>query len=97
MISENCSIDEFVETVKGKDTQEVIALAIDEATRADRMVYRTKRSDGPCPNGEAEYSHDLKTLIGYMRYTVKPKRPQDKAYRLYNAYWGEPDQPSLDH
>ena len=41
MISENCSIEEFVETVKDKAPWEVIALAVEEATQADRMIHRT--------------------------------------------------------
>ncbi|HSO19033.1 MAG TPA: hypothetical protein VLT88_06230 [Desulfosarcina sp.] len=91
MISENCSLEEFVETVKGKEPWEVIMLAVEEATSAERMFLRSKRgADGGRNYGEA-YSRHLKRLINYFRYTVKPKRPKDKAYRLYFTYWGEPD------
>ena len=42
MISKKFDIEEFVEVVKGKDSQEVIALAVEEATKADRMVMKTR-------------------------------------------------------
>jgi hypothetical protein len=92
MISENCSIDEFVETVKNKDDWEVLALALEEANRADRMSLRSKASETPNQNAEKTYSHDLKQLINYMRYSVKPKRPQERAYHLYQTYWGTQSQ-----
>jgi len=91
MISENCSIDEFVEAVKDKDSWEVLTLAVDEATWADRMAHRTVRcnlTQNPCG---IQYSRHLKQLINYLRFEVKPKRPRDKAYRLYSMYWGNPD------
>jgi hypothetical protein len=45
MISKNYSIEEFVEVVKGKDSYEVIALAVEEATKADRKVVTVPRYD----------------------------------------------------
>jgi hypothetical protein len=88
MISENCSIDEFVETVKDKKPWEVIALAVEEATRADRLFYRNRlRSENGLFCGE-HYSNRLKQLIAYLRYTVKPRRVNDEVYHLYTAHWG---------
>ena len=90
MISENCSISEFVESVKGKETWEVITLAVDEATRADRMIFRACRCSGNRCYTEGHYSRHLKRLIDYLRYTVTPKRRNDEVYHLYTAYWGQP-------
>jgi hypothetical protein len=96
MISENCSIDEFVEAVTGKAAKEVIALAIDEATRADRIFLRTRHHPAQRPLlCGLTYSRHLKELIGYLRYTVKPRRPRARAYQLYMQHWGAPHpQPS---
>jgi DNA-binding HxlR family transcriptional regulator len=88
MISEDCSIEEFVETVKGKETWEVLSLAIDEATRSDRMSFRMHQRTGKALLCCQTYSGQLKQLINYLRYTVKPQRPTSKAYRLYMAHWG---------
>jgi hypothetical protein len=96
MISENCSIDEFVEAVKDKDTWEVLTLAVDEATWADRRAYRTNRDCHQQPPCGQQYSQHLKQLINYLRFEVKPKRPRDKAYRLYLMYWGNPTQGHTD-
>jgi hypothetical protein len=87
MISENCRFDEFVETVKGKTPWEVIPLAVEEATWADRKFLRENRN-GSCEiDFSNEYSLSLKRLINYMRYAIKPKRTNDKVYQLYTAYW----------
>jgi hypothetical protein len=88
MISENCTIGEFVEAVKDKGSGEVIALAVEEATRADRMFYRACRCSGDHCSCEDKYSRHLKRLIGYLRYSVKPKRRNDEVYQLYTAHWG---------
>jgi hypothetical protein len=83
MISENCRIDDFVETVKNKAPWDALSMAIEEANWADHMAYRAER------NTEFQtYSRQLKRLIGYLRYSVTPRRPEDKAYRLYMQHWG---------
>jgi hypothetical protein len=87
MISDNCRIDEFVETVKGKSPWEVIPLAVEEATWADRKFMRHHRNGAGESDFGQEYSRSLKQLINYMRYTIKPKRANDKVYQLYTAYW----------
>ena len=94
MISENCSIDEFVERVKDREAWEVIVLAVDEATQADRLAYH---ADGPGDDQLAcseQYSRHLKQLVDYLRYTVKFKRPNDDVYRLYTTHW---ENPETDH
>ncbi|WP_172683925.1 hypothetical protein [Desulfosarcina cetonica] len=35
-----------------------------------------------------QYARQLKQLINYLRFEIKPKRPESKAYRLYVANWG---------
>jgi hypothetical protein len=73
MISENCSIHEFVESVKGKETWEVITLAVEVATRADRMYYHTCHDAGEGMHNGLDYSRHLKRLINYLRFEVKPR------------------------
>ena len=88
MISENCSLEEFVETVKGKEPWEVIMLAVEEATGAERMVYRSKNKAQDRLSCNERYSRHLKRLISLLRYEVKFKRPNDEVYRLYTTHWG---------
>ena len=93
MISKKFDIEEFVEVVKGKDSQEVIALAVEEATKADRMVMKTRKQ------GKTEklqtYSRQLKRLINYHRYVMKPSRRTKTTYNLYMKYWGTTDLPDF--
>lgn len=72
----------------------MISLAIDEATQADRMFIRNlARTEKPLHCSQP-YSRNLKQLINYLRSAVKLKRPLDKAYSLYMAHWGTPEQES---
>ena len=88
MISENFSIDEFVEAVKDREILDVVSLAVDEATEAERNYYRGHRRQPDLSSDSRDYSIELKQLIDYLRFEIKPKRPNDKAYRLYVAHWG---------
>ena len=88
MISDRCSIDEFVDSVKGKSSWEVIALAVEEATSADRLIRRPGRWE----EGQ-RYSQHLKRLINLLRYEIKPKRHKDKIYQLYTLHWAAESNP----
>lgn len=92
MISENCSIDEFVEAVKERAAWDVVSLAVDEATQAERRFHRARRCHDDKTCCSRDYSAQLKQLINYLRFAIKPKRPQNRAYRLYMANWGTVDE-----
>ena len=89
MISNNCSIEEFVKAVQEKDSYGVINLAVQEATEVDRIVLKkrkkTKISDFQ------NYSRQLKQLINYHRYIIKPRQGMKTTYKLYMKYWGASD------
>lgn len=88
MISDNCSIDEFVAAVKHRDAWEALTLAIDEVTAAERRSYRNQQY-GDCEVCcSQDYSVQLKELIDYLRFAIKPKRADNKAYQLYMTHWG---------
>jgi hypothetical protein len=94
MISKACNIEAFVEAVKGKKAWDVLMLAIEEADRADRLSYRSRRHIEATLHCDPHYSRQLKQLINYFRYAVKPRRPESKVYRLYQAHWGQTAQAS---
>ncbi|WP_419661740.1 hypothetical protein [Desulfosarcina variabilis] len=52
MISKECSIEAFTAFLKDKDSQTVIAMAVEEATEADRLILKKKSacSDGVTSN-----------------------------------------------
>lgn len=89
MISKACSIEAFAEFLKDKDSQTVIAMAVEEATKADRLILKNHQ-----PANMARlhtYSRQLKQLINYHRYAVKPHQSKQTTYNLYMKYWGEKD------
>ncbi|BBO81850.1 hypothetical protein DSCO28_24160 [Desulfosarcina ovata subsp. sediminis] len=87
MISKNCSIEEFVKAVKEKEPQEIIYLANQEATKSDRIILK-KRKKAKVEQYQ-NYSRQLKDLINYHRYAVKPRRKTKIIYNLYMKYWGQ--------
>lgn len=89
MISSQCSIEAFVEAVKDKDAQTVIAMAIEEATQADRLALKNHQRTEKA--AFQRYAGRLKQLIDYHRYAVKPRKARETTYHLYMKYWGTAD------
>jgi hypothetical protein len=86
MISKKGRIEEFVEAVKSKKSQEVIELANREATKADLLVLK-KRNSAKIDDLQA-YSRQLKQLIKFHRYVIKPRHRVKTTYNLYMTHWG---------
>lgn len=89
MISKTCSIEAFAAFLKDKDSQTVIAMAVEEATKADRLILK-KKQPGKMTLLQT-YSIQLKQLISYHRYAVKPRQKEQTTYNLYMKYWGHVD------
>ena len=94
MLSNKCLIEEFVEKLNSKSPWEVVATAIDEATQAERHVY--KMSQDTEKMLYVNYANQLKQLINYHRFAIKPKRANNKVYNLYMTYWGATEQKPMD-
>ena len=94
MVSEIYSIEAFVETVKEMNRDEVILTAIREAEQADRI--RIKATLQPEKERLAAYSQQLKQLINYHRFTVKPHRSRITTYNLYMKHWGASSMAPVD-
>jgi hypothetical protein len=82
MISENCNIAAFINAVKGKDYSEIIELADHEATIADRCRYRKRGSNAEAMECGMRYSSQLKDLIFYLRYNIKPANIKPEHFSL---------------
>ena len=71
MISPNCDLGQFLDSVEAKNYLEVIGLADKEATEAERLRFRIKRGSiqhhGEC----LDYPERIKGFIHYLRYGVK--------------------------
>jgi hypothetical protein len=83
MISKNCDFKMFIEAVKNKDHMEVVYLAEQEATRAERLALRSPSNPEEKQKCGREYSGLLKGLIQYLRYSIKPKLPEGHDYQVF--------------
>jgi len=72
MIASSRNIRDFVAAVKDRDFADIILLAEAEATAAERMMYKHRSRSAPLPAPGTRYARDLKRLITYMRYGIKP-------------------------
>jgi hypothetical protein len=95
MISSDCNFKTFIEAVKDKDREEVIYLAEQEATQADRLVLQSKYSPKEKQKCGKQYSAILKAFIQYIKYTVKPAIPEDHEYKLFPSRDKDAKGPSL--
>ncbi|MFZ0243411.1 MAG: hypothetical protein WAL90_17360 [Desulfobacterales bacterium] len=78
MISTDCRIETFFDTIEGKTFTEAAILANQEATEAERVILQHKSDSGNC-HCDVEYVEKLKEFIVFMRCAV-PKTD----YRLEN-------------
>jgi hypothetical protein len=68
---------------KDKDDMEIIYLAEQEATKAERFALRYKSSPKEKQKCGKKYSAILKDYIQYLKYTTKFKLPEDPEYQLF--------------
>ena len=83
MISSSCDFKEFAETIKDNDFFNILYMAEQEATDAERQFYRGKTSrKEKCGR---QYADTLKCFLSYMRYGIKSKSVSDDDYQLFQA------------
>ncbi|MEJ5357808.1 MAG: hypothetical protein WHT06_03975 [Desulfobacterales bacterium] len=74
MISSDCRFVDFLRWANGRSAEEILRLAEEEATRAERLSLRSRGGSVGERCGE-DYAERLKQLIDYLRFSIKPRRP----------------------
>ncbi len=74
MISSDCRFVEFLQEMSGRSLDEILRLAEEEATRAERLSLRSRGGLLGARCGE-DYAERLKQLIDYLRFSIKPRKP----------------------
>ncbi len=71
MISSTCNFREFMETVGDQSRADLIHTVVTEATEAERLFYRMKKTPERPERDEArQYASMLKDLVTFLRYGV---------------------------
>ena len=83
MISTDCDFNTFIEAIKDKDDMEIIYLAEQEASTAERFAFRSKSNPKEKQKYSKKYSAILKDYIQYLKYTTKFKLPEGPKYQLF--------------
>ncbi|MBW2481904.1 MAG: hypothetical protein JRF38_18090 [Deltaproteobacteria bacterium] len=83
MISNNCDFSNFVAAIKDKPYDDIIYLADQEATAAERLLFRNGVTDNERKKCGQRYASILKTFIAYMRSNVRPQRSNDEYSELF--------------
>jgi hypothetical protein len=83
MISSNCDFSYFVAAVKDKSYNDIIYLADQEATAAERLLFRNSTNDDERKKCGQRYASILKTFISYMRSNVRPQKSYDEYSELF--------------
>jgi hypothetical protein len=86
MLSKSCDFDEFLERVKDRDYLEVIYLADQEATEAERLKYQSRAGKVVLPEACSGYVDTLKGFIRFMRYGVKSPSMQNALRKGIQAF-----------
>lgn len=83
MISANCDFSDFVAAIKDKSYHDIIYLADQEATAAERLLYRNGVNNAAKKKCGQQYASVLKDLVSYLRYHVRPKKRKDEYCDLF--------------
>lgn len=83
MISSNCDFSHFVAAIKDKTYDDIIYLADQEATAAERILFRNNADNNQRRKCGQKYAAILKKLIAYMRSNVRPQNSQDEYFELF--------------
>jgi hypothetical protein len=86
MISKECNFSEFMGAVRGKEFFEVIHLADLEATAAERLLLRVRVGEAGGSLCGIDYARQIKQLIDYMRFEVKPRGRVSREAELCEAF-----------
>ena len=70
MISNSFDIQEFVAAISDKDYLEIVYLADQEATEAERLSSHLRSENGIQKETSREYASTLKDLIVFLRHGV---------------------------
>ncbi|MGD8716746.1 MAG: hypothetical protein PVG70_19480 [Desulfobacterales bacterium] len=73
MISSNCDFSDFVAAIKNKPYHDIIYSADQEATAAERLLFRSGVDDDKKKKCAQTYASILKDLVSFMRYDVRLK------------------------
>jgi hypothetical protein len=73
MISKECNFSDFAGAVRGKTYFEILHLADQEATEAERLFLRRRIDTVTRQRCGREYAERIKQFIDYMRYEVRPR------------------------
>jgi ribosomal protein L12E/L44/L45/RPP1/RPP2 len=85
MISDDCSIEGFLEAIEEKDFSEIISFADKEATAAWRRAYRQSKESAARSALPDRYEHALEELISFLRAAL-PYRPLKMDDALFQRF-----------
>jgi hypothetical protein len=85
MISKECKFSDFVGAVRNKNYFEILHLAHQEATEAERLFLRPGADPAARERCNREYAEQIKQLIDYMRYEVRPRARSARDAQIFAA------------
>jgi hypothetical protein len=85
MISPSFDIQEFISSVEDKDYLDIIFMADQEATRAERLLHHPKWAAAARENGAHNYATILEEFIFYLRYGIKPYGLNHHVFTLFRS------------
>jgi hypothetical protein len=84
LISLNYDLQEFLASLGEMGYSDRILLVNKEATEAERIALRSRYKNGKEETRAQEYADNLKQLLFYLRFTMKPKKLYKQFEQLSN-------------
>ena len=87
MLSPSYDFKEFYRAVNNKKYEDVLSVTIEEATEAERNLFKIPSTDYNDRVREKAYVESLKRLICYMKCSIKPIKSKDPNFHLFKSIW----------
>ena len=85
MVSATFDFKAFIDSIENRRFSEILYLVEQEATAAERLLYRQKIPPTDYANPSVQYVHTLKKFLEFMRFNIKPVKSERERYRRFQA------------
>lgn len=83
MISKTFDFTTFIHSIENRHYSEIVYLLEQEATSAERFLYKQKIPLSDANNPSVQYVLTLKKFLDFMRFNIKPVKSEKERYRKF--------------
>ena len=85
MVSRTFDFSAFIHSIENRRFSEIVYLLEQEATSAERFLYKQKIPLNDASHPSVQYVLTLKKFLEFMRFNIKPVKSEKARYRKFQS------------